>query len=81
MWFGDLLDMRHYAVGGQDLYVKLAAADVGTSATVYRSCITCLHVLRTHASFSKRNVSIQWADDFDSRDLSSASSASIWLVA
>ncbi|KAI4374088.1 hypothetical protein MLD38_012126 [Melastoma candidum] len=28
MWFGELLDMRHYAIGGQDLYVKLAAADV-----------------------------------------------------
>ncbi|XP_048141125.1 receptor-like serine/threonine-protein kinase SD1-8 isoform X2 [Rhodamnia argentea] len=28
MWFGDLLDMRHYLDGGQDFYVKLSASDI-----------------------------------------------------
>ncbi|KAL3741988.1 hypothetical protein ACJRO7_017469 [Eucalyptus globulus] len=28
MWFGDLLDMRHYVGGGQDFYVKLSASDI-----------------------------------------------------
>ncbi|KAI4342938.1 hypothetical protein MLD38_027500 [Melastoma candidum] len=28
MWFGDLVDMRHYTEGGQGLYVKVAASDV-----------------------------------------------------
>lgn len=28
MWFGELLDMRHYVGGGQDFYVKLSASDI-----------------------------------------------------
>ncbi|KAK7246626.1 hypothetical protein RIF29_41496 [Crotalaria pallida] len=28
MWIGELIDMRQYAEGGQDLYVRLAASDV-----------------------------------------------------
>ncbi|KAF8030792.1 hypothetical protein BT93_D0088 [Corymbia citriodora subsp. variegata] len=28
MWFGDLVDMRHYVEGGQDFYVKLSASDI-----------------------------------------------------
>ncbi|CAN1319150.1 Receptor-like serine/threonine-protein kinase SD1-8 [Linum perenne] len=30
MWSGVLVDMRQYAEGGQDLYVRLAASDVGS---------------------------------------------------
>ncbi|CAJ1936286.1 unnamed protein product, partial [Sphenostylis stenocarpa] len=29
MWVGELLDVRRYPSGGQDLYVRLAASDVG----------------------------------------------------
>lgn len=29
MWTMELLDMRHYVKGGQDLYVRLAASDIG----------------------------------------------------
>lgn len=29
MWVGELLDVRKYPSGGQDLYVRLAASDVG----------------------------------------------------
>lgn len=28
-WTGELIDMRRYAEGGQDLYVRLAASDIG----------------------------------------------------
>ena len=30
MWFGDLIDMRRYPEGGQNLSVRLAASDLGT---------------------------------------------------
>ncbi|KAL0801047.1 hypothetical protein Bca101_056223 [Brassica carinata] len=33
IWKGDLLDIRSYANGGQDLYVKLAAADLDVKIT------------------------------------------------
>ena len=29
IWTGDMLDIRYFAEGGQDLYVRLAAADLG----------------------------------------------------
>ncbi|KAJ1390415.1 S-locus glycoprotein domain [Sesbania bispinosa] len=29
MWVGELIDLRQYPAGGQDLYVRLAASDVG----------------------------------------------------
>lgn len=28
-WFGDLLDVREYGEGGQDLYIKMASSDIG----------------------------------------------------
>ncbi|XP_061368787.1 receptor-like serine/threonine-protein kinase SD1-8 isoform X2 [Gastrolobium bilobum] len=31
MWIGELIDMRQYSDGGQDLYLRLAASDVGGS--------------------------------------------------
>lgn len=30
MWIGELIDIRSYPGGGQNLYVRLAASDVGT---------------------------------------------------
>ncbi|KAI0505019.1 hypothetical protein KFK09_015976 [Dendrobium nobile] len=33
MWAGELKDMRLYANGGQDLYVRVAAIDLGTSSS------------------------------------------------
>ncbi|KAK7252218.1 hypothetical protein RIF29_36019 [Crotalaria pallida] len=32
MWNGELIDMRQYPEGGQDLYVRLAASDVGSGS-------------------------------------------------
>lgn len=29
MWFGDLIDIRQFASGGQDLYVRMAASELG----------------------------------------------------
>ncbi|KAH7569060.1 hypothetical protein JRO89_XS06G0096300 [Xanthoceras sorbifolium] len=34
IWTGELLDMRQYAEGGQDLYVRLAASDIGDDGNV-----------------------------------------------
>ncbi|CAI0431205.1 unnamed protein product [Linum tenue] len=34
VWFGGLVDMRQYPEGGQDLYVRLAASDVGNDGTM-----------------------------------------------
>ncbi|KAL5772669.1 hypothetical protein ACOSQ2_012593 [Xanthoceras sorbifolium] len=34
IWTGELLDMRQYAEGGQDLYVRLAASDIGDGGNV-----------------------------------------------
>ena len=31
VWFGDLLDIRVYEDGGQDLYVRMAASEFGMS--------------------------------------------------
>ncbi|XLR46399.1 receptor-like serine/threonine-protein kinase SD1-8 [Arachis hypogaea] len=33
MWFGQLFDMNVHRPGGQDLYVRLAAADIGSSSS------------------------------------------------
>lgn len=30
-WFGDLIDIREYSEGGQDLFVRMSAADLGKS--------------------------------------------------
>jgi hypothetical protein len=29
MWFGELVDIRSYSDGGQDLFVRLAASEIG----------------------------------------------------
>lgn len=29
-WVGDLVDLRQYSQGGQDLFVRVAASDIGT---------------------------------------------------
>ncbi|XP_052110935.1 receptor-like serine/threonine-protein kinase SD1-8 isoform X6 [Arachis duranensis] len=33
MWLGQLVDMRVYSTDGQDLYVRLAAADIGSTSS------------------------------------------------
>ncbi|KAL4349353.1 hypothetical protein AHAS_Ahas10G0033500 [Arachis hypogaea] len=33
MWLGQLIDMRVYSTDGQDLYVRLAAADIGSTSS------------------------------------------------
>jgi hypothetical protein len=33
-WTGELFDMRQYPKGGQDLYVRLAASDIGMFITL-----------------------------------------------
>ena len=33
VWFGDLLDMRSFSDGGQDLYIRMAASEFGKSNT------------------------------------------------
>ncbi|MED6131492.1 hypothetical protein PIB30_010245 [Stylosanthes scabra] len=33
MWFGQLFDLRNYPSGGQDLFVRLSAADIGSSGS------------------------------------------------
>ncbi|XP_016702124.1 G-type lectin S-receptor-like serine/threonine-protein kinase At4g27290 [Gossypium hirsutum] len=30
MWFGDLIDIKHYQSGGQDLYIRVSASQAGT---------------------------------------------------
>ncbi|XP_057428738.1 receptor-like serine/threonine-protein kinase SD1-8 [Lotus japonicus] len=37
MWIGELVDMRQYPDGGQDLYVRLAASDVDDSGSAVSS--------------------------------------------
>ncbi|XP_052201114.1 receptor-like serine/threonine-protein kinase SD1-7 isoform X6 [Diospyros lotus] len=37
VWFGDLLDIRTYSVGGQDLYVRMAASDLGSNENKKRT--------------------------------------------
>nr|AFP33765.1 SRK [Arabidopsis halleri subsp. gemmifera] len=34
MWIGELLDIRNYAVGSQDLYVRLAASELGKEKNI-----------------------------------------------
>ena len=29
MWFGDLIDMRNFQDGGQDLYIRMSASELG----------------------------------------------------
>lgn len=30
LWFGDLMDIRSYSSGGQDLHIRMAASELGT---------------------------------------------------
>jgi hypothetical protein len=29
LWFGDLIDIRQFAAGGQDLYVRMDSSELG----------------------------------------------------
>lgn len=44
MWVGELLDVRSYPSGGQDLYVRLAASDVGMFLLNSDSAFSLFHV-------------------------------------
>ncbi|KDO38906.1 hypothetical protein CISIN_1g023979mg [Citrus sinensis] len=35
MWFGELIDMRDFPDGGQDLYIRMSASEIGTRKLVY----------------------------------------------
>ena len=35
MWFGDLIDMRNFPDGGQDLYIRMSASEIGIRLLVY----------------------------------------------
>ena len=35
MWFGDLIDIRYFQDGGQDLYIRMSASEIGTRKLVY----------------------------------------------
>ncbi|MCI23710.1 G-type lectin S-receptor-like serine/threonine-protein kinase, partial [Trifolium medium] len=37
LWFGDLIDIRQFAAGGQDLYVRMDSSELGEGALVIRS--------------------------------------------
>ncbi|KAI5331023.1 hypothetical protein L3X38_021149 [Prunus dulcis] len=66
MWFGELMDMRVYADGGQDLYVRLAPSEIGgdgkeTLAVIIVVAIVGLVILLAGLGFYivwKRNLRI-----------------------
>ncbi|XP_044502540.1 G-type lectin S-receptor-like serine/threonine-protein kinase At4g27290 [Mangifera indica] len=31
MWFGDLIDMKQFSAGGQDLYIRMSASEIGAN--------------------------------------------------
>ncbi|CAK9181283.1 unnamed protein product [Ilex paraguariensis] len=39
VWFGDLLDIRVYNEGGQDLYIRMAASELGSSNKSKRTAV------------------------------------------
>ncbi|XP_058197200.1 G-type lectin S-receptor-like serine/threonine-protein kinase At4g27290 [Rhododendron vialii] len=45
VWSGELLDMREYHEGGQDLYVRLAASELGSNKTTPRALIPSVTVI------------------------------------
>uniref|UniRef100_A0A1J3JTY3 Receptor-like serine/threonine-protein kinase n=1 Tax=Noccaea caerulescens TaxID=107243 RepID=A0A1J3JTY3_NOCCA len=82
MWTGEISDIRNYAEGGQDLYVRLAATDLedkkNRSAKIIGSCVgvsvlllLCFIIFRFWKRKQKRPVAIEtpFADQVRSRDL------------
>jgi hypothetical protein len=47
MWTGGLEDLRVYPSFGQELYFRLAAADLGTSRLVSSTQYTCMHCMHS----------------------------------
>ncbi|KAF7112392.1 hypothetical protein RHSIM_RhsimUnG0233800 [Rhododendron simsii] len=45
VWSGELLDMREYHEGGRDLYVRLAASELGSNKTKRRALIASVAVI------------------------------------
>ncbi|KAH9748347.1 Receptor-like serine/threonine-protein kinase SD1-8 [Citrus sinensis] len=73
-WTGELKDIRKYAEGGQDLYVRLAASDIGTMKLVWVSQILELGshpersqdlLLNQVVISSKRDYSADKTDDLE----------------
>lgn len=38
LWFDDLIDMREFTEGGQDLYIRMAASELGTLLFCLSGC-------------------------------------------
>ncbi|KAA8519924.1 hypothetical protein F0562_014166 [Nyssa sinensis] len=39
VWFGDLVDIREYSEGGQDLYIRMAASELGSNSNAKRTAV------------------------------------------
>jgi hypothetical protein len=37
LWFGSLIDIREFAEGGQDLYIRMAVTELGTISLLFFS--------------------------------------------
>jgi len=46
MWFGDLIDIRHFETGGQDLYIRMSSANSGTLISLLNTSIPSFFFLR-----------------------------------
>ena len=42
LWFGDLIDIREYNENGQDLYVRMAASELGMTSFIHKLCVFVL---------------------------------------
>lgn len=49
-WFGDLLDVSEFNDGGDELYVRMAASELGMFLFLTQSRL-CINFVFTHASF------------------------------
>ncbi|KAJ4884120.1 Receptor-like serine/threonine-protein kinase SD1-6 [Raphanus sativus] len=70
IWTGDLLDIRNFADGGQDLYVRLAAADlddkitnngriIGSSVGVSTLLLLSIFIFQFWKRKQKRSIAVQ----------------------
>lgn len=47
LWFGDLIDIREYNENGQDLYVRMAASELGMISSIHKLYVSVLISLIT----------------------------------
>jgi len=52
LWFGDLIDMKQFETGGQDLYIRMNASEAGNSHQLLSSHFICNFVLKAQKSYS-----------------------------